>query len=169
MAGGGQTGLTGFVGQQRLLVAAAFLLETDGLVVLAVGSAQATLALYPTDEAASSGLATVITNPSIVAMYGPIPSETADAFAVLKTVMMGAFLTAVLAFVVVRRHTRTEEDEGRLELLGSGVVGRWAPPLMADEGSVPLHNPGFILDDKILPVGASLFSRIIEKRLPLAA
>ena len=40
---------------------------------------------------------------------------------------------------------------------------------LGHEGSVPLHNPGFILDDKILPVGASLFSRIIEKRLPLAA
>ena len=40
--------------------------------------------------------------------------------------MMGAFLTAVLGFVVVRRHTRTEEDEGRLELLGAGVVGRWS-------------------------------------------
>lgn len=37
------------------------------------------------------------------------------------------------------------------------------------EGSVPLHNPGFILDDGILPVGASLFSRIIETRMPLAA
>lgn len=36
------------------------------------------------------------------------------------------------------------------------------------EGSVPLHNPGFVLDDGILPVGASLFSRLIETRLPLA-
>jgi ABC-2 type transport system permease protein len=33
--------------------------------------------------------------------------------------------------VVVRRHTRTEEDEGRLELLGAGVVGRWAPLVAA--------------------------------------
>ena len=37
------------------------------------------------------------------------------------------------------------------------------------EGSVPLHNPGFVLDDNILPIGASLFSRIIETRLPLDA
>lgn len=36
------------------------------------------------------------------------------------------------------------------------------------EGSVPLHNPGFILDDAILPLGASLFARIVETRLPLA-
>jgi hippurate hydrolase len=30
---------------------------------------------------------------------------------------------------------------------------------------VPLHNPGFILDDGILPVGASLLARIVEARL----
>jgi hippurate hydrolase len=37
------------------------------------------------------------------------------------------------------------------------------------DGSVPVHNPGYVLDDKILPVGASMFARIIETRLPLAA
>lgn len=35
------------------------------------------------------------------------------------------------------------------------------------KGSVPLHNPGFILDDDILPVGASVMARIVERRLPL--
>ncbi len=34
------------------------------------------------------------------------------------------------------------------------------------EGSVPVHNPGYIFDDKVLPVGASMFARIIETRLP---
>jgi hippurate hydrolase len=34
------------------------------------------------------------------------------------------------------------------------------------EGSVPVHNPGFVLDDKILPIGASMFARIIETRMP---
>ena len=32
-------------------------------------------------------------------------------------------------------------------------------------GTVPLHNPGFVLDDGILPVGASLLARIVETRL----
>lgn len=31
-------------------------------------------------------------------------------------------------------------------------------------GDVPLHNPGFIFDDGILPVGASIFARIVERR-----
>ena len=37
------------------------------------------------------------------------------------------------------------------------------------DGSVPVHNPGYIFDDKILPIGASMFARIIETRLPVAA
>lgn len=40
---------------------------------------------------------------------------------------------------------------------------------LGHEGTVPLHNPGFVLDDGILPVGASLFSRIIETRMPMSA
>jgi hippurate hydrolase len=37
------------------------------------------------------------------------------------------------------------------------------------EGSVPVHNPGYVLDDKILPIGASMFARIIETRLPVGS
>jgi hippurate hydrolase len=36
---------------------------------------------------------------------------------------------------------------------------------LGHDGSVPVHNPAFTLDDKILPVGASIFARIIETRL----
>jgi hypothetical protein len=32
-----------------------------------------------------------------------------------------------------------------------------------------VHNPAFTLDDKILPVGASMFARIIETRLPVGS
>ncbi|MCE7029893.1 M20 aminoacylase family protein [Jiella avicenniae] len=32
-------------------------------------------------------------------------------------------------------------------------------------GTMPLHNPGFILDDEILPIGASLLARVAEMRL----
>jgi amidohydrolase len=37
------------------------------------------------------------------------------------------------------------------------------------DGSVPVHNPGFVLDDKVLPIGASVLARIIETRLPVGA
>jgi hippurate hydrolase len=40
---------------------------------------------------------------------------------------------------------------------------------VGQEGSVPVHNPGYVLDDKILPIGASMFARIIETRMPAGA
>jgi hippurate hydrolase len=38
---------------------------------------------------------------------------------------------------------------------------------LGQKGSVPLHNPSFFLDDDMLPVGASIMARIVERRLPL--
>lgn len=37
------------------------------------------------------------------------------------------------------------------------------------EGTVPLHNEGFILDEGILPVGASIYARLVERRGSQAA
>ena len=34
-------------------------------------------------------------------------------------------------------------------------------------GTIPLHNPGFVLDEAILPVGASILARIAERQLGL--
>ncbi|NNE53145.1 MAG: amidohydrolase [Sulfitobacter sp.] len=36
-------------------------------------------------------------------------------------------------------------------------------------GTMPLHNPEFHLDPSILPIGASVMARVVEKRLPLNA
>ena len=32
-------------------------------------------------------------------------------------------------------------------------------------GAIPLHNPGFVLDESILPVGASILARVAERQL----
>ena len=37
---------------------------------------------------------------------------------------------------------------------------------LGHSGNTPLHSPDFFLDPQILPVGASILSRVIEKRLP---
>ena len=98
-----------------------------GLVILAVSSAQATLALYPTTAAMAQGLPGVLDNPALLAMYGPLTNPTSpDSFAVYKTVIMGGVLLALAVYALIRRHTRTEEEAGRLELIGAGVVGRRA-------------------------------------------
>jgi amidohydrolase len=35
-------------------------------------------------------------------------------------------------------------------------------------GTVPLHNPSFVLDEDILPIGASIMARMLETRLPVS-
>ena len=36
-------------------------------------------------------------------------------------------------------------------------------------GQAALHNPAFVLDPEVLPIGSSIYARVIETRLPLAA
>jgi hippurate hydrolase len=36
-------------------------------------------------------------------------------------------------------------------------------------GTMPLHNPEYTLDPSILPIGASIMARVVERRLPLAS
>lgn len=102
-------------------------LSVLALVTLAGGSAKTTVDLYRGQDAIDASRA-LLSSPAIVALYGPIANpDNPDSFAVFKTLLLGAVLVAVLAVVLVRRHTRTEEEAGRTELVGAGVVGPHAP------------------------------------------
>jgi ABC-2 type transport system permease protein len=65
--------------------------------------------------------------PALVALYGRVYSPTLGALSLVKMGGLGTAFLAVLAFMLVVRHTRAEEEAGRLELLGATVVGRFAP------------------------------------------
>jgi ABC-2 type transport system permease protein len=97
------------------------------MAATAYGSMAATLDLYADPSQAAAGAKVMADNPSLTALYGPLPSLTSEGIGVLKTIMMGSLFSAFLAFAIVRRHTRTEEEEGRFELVAGGVVGRRAP------------------------------------------
>jgi ABC-2 type transport system permease protein len=102
-------------------------LSVLGLVALAGGGAKSTLDLYQGQQAVDAAKA-LLASPAIVGMYGPIANpDNPDSFAIFKTLLMGAVCVALLAIVLVRRHTRTEEEAGRTELVGAGAVGRRAP------------------------------------------
>jgi hippurate hydrolase len=84
-------------------------------------------------------------------------------------------------------HSKVVEDVARTVVDPAKVLTRSTPKMGSEdfadmlqavpgayfwvghEGSVPVHNPGYVLDDKILPIGASMFARIIETRLPVQA
>ena len=102
------------------------------LVAFAGGSASATVDLYPDPADAVATARAAAASPALVGMYGPLADPTnPDSVAVLKTLVLGGVFVAVLAIALVRRHTRVEEESGRTELVGAGVVGRRAPLLAA--------------------------------------
>ncbi|GAA2743578.1 ABC transporter membrane-spanning protein [Terrabacter aerolatus] len=126
LAGSGLTGTTSLLRlaarRDRVLVP----VSAAGLAAFVALSAQATFELFPDLRTPQASMAPTLSNPALVAMYGPISSLGIDSIATFKSVLLGGVFLALLAYVVVRRHTRTEEEAGRLELLGAGVVGRRA-------------------------------------------
>ena len=66
--------------------------------------------------------------PALVALYGRILDPTSlGALCTVKMVSFGAAMVALFTIIVTVRHSRAEEETGRLELLGATVVGRHAP------------------------------------------
>ena len=82
--------------------------------------------VYPTDESIEQ-VASVVTNPSMVAMNGPLFQATIGGLTAWKIGATELVLVALMSMFTVIRHTRAEEESGRLELVGAGVVGRFAP------------------------------------------
>ncbi|HEX6340327.1 ABC transporter permease [Umezawaea sp.] len=99
-----------------------------GVVVLAAGSAAAAADLYSTVESRVASATAANNTTALVALYGRVYDPTsAGGISMVKTGGLGAVLIALLSIVVVVRHTRAEEETGRLELVGATVVGRYAP------------------------------------------
>ena len=96
-------------------------------VLTAASSAGATVGLYDTGLAPAEA-ASAVTISTRVALYGLIYDPTSlGALASFKLGAFGGAIVAVFAILLVIRHTRAEEEAGRLQLVGSAIVGRHAP------------------------------------------
>jgi hippurate hydrolase len=106
------------------------------------------------------------------AFHVEIVADIRDTFSVLvnqeeqSRVVEAAARTVVDPAKVI---TRTQPKMGSEDFADMMQAVPGAYFWVGHEGSVPVHNPGYVLDDKILPIGASLFARIIETRLPAGA
>jgi ABC-2 type transport system permease protein len=93
-----------------------------------VATAGAYESLFPTATARLGLGSTLGRNTSLRAMYGPAFDLTsAGGFTAWRMGGFVAVFVALMSLLTVIRHTRAEEETGRLELLRSGVVGRHAP------------------------------------------
>ncbi|TDW19627.1 ABC transporter permease [Kribbella kalugense] len=96
-------------------------------VISAAGSAKASIDLYSDKAALVEAARTSNASPALVSLYGRIFDESSlGEVSLFKLTAFGALLVGLLAAMLVVRHTRSEEESGRLELLSAGVLGRYA-------------------------------------------
>ncbi|WP_405762263.1 ABC transporter permease [Streptomyces sp. NBC_00045] len=98
------------------------------LVAMMVLSLPASLeSVYGTAAERARLLATMNTNGSLRALYGPAFGDSIGALTAWRGGVFAGVLAAIMSLVIVVRHTREEEETGRQELLCAAMVGRRAP------------------------------------------
>ena len=98
------------------------------LVLMAYASAAATETLFASAEERRAIATSLGDQPALLALYGPVLDPgSAGELAMSKLTVLYAVVAAILFVVLVRRHTRVEEESGRSELAGGTAVGRDAP------------------------------------------
>jgi ABC-2 type transport system permease protein len=96
------------------------------LAILPMATAAQYKKLYPTPQDLDL-VKGVVSNASLVALNGPLFSVTLGGLTAWKIGATELILVALMSLLTLIRHTRTEEETGRLELLGATVLGRHAP------------------------------------------
>ena len=98
----------------------------------AYASVAGTRGLYPTVASRQAFAAGAGANKVTIALYGPNADlASLGGLATWKMSALGAVLVGVMSILIVSRHTRGDEDAGRLELVSAGAVGRSAPLVSA--------------------------------------
>jgi polyether ionophore transport system permease protein len=101
---------------------------TVALAGLTLGTASAFVKLYPTAASRQQFGVTIARSPALLALTGPaFDLSSIGGLVAWRLGGLGAVLVALMSLFAVIRHTRAEEEAGRLELVGSGMVGRRAP------------------------------------------
>jgi ABC-2 type transport system permease protein len=96
------------------------------LALLPVYQGAAIDQFYSTPEALGDLYGTVVGTPGLLAMLGPVFGASLGALTVWRAGLV-LVVVGLVSLLTVIRHTRTDEEAGRRELLGATVVGRNAP------------------------------------------
>jgi len=129
----GGSGFAGFAGTGQL-VKLAFRRDAVVLPVCVLGiaallaiTARDLMALYPTAAGRAAVAARAGENPALRFLLGMLDGTSVGSFLAARWGVWGAAFAALLTIFIVVRHTRADEEAGRLELVGSAAVGRRAP------------------------------------------
>ena len=98
------------------------------IVALVAATASSFTDLYPTVASRLLFAGSIEANSGLIALTGrPFDLSTIGGMTAWRVAGSGGLFAGIMSLLLVVRHTRAEEESNRLELLGSGVVGRYAP------------------------------------------
>lgn len=98
------------------------------LTMLTVSTAAAFEGLYPTAAERVAFGQTIAANPAFRGLLGPVyDASSIGGLTAWRVAVILGVLGGLMGHQTVVRHTRAEEEAGRLELVGAGIVGRHAP------------------------------------------
>jgi ABC-2 type transport system permease protein len=87
--------------------------------------------LYKTPSSRAQLAASAQSDPALLFLYGRLNGTSVGALAAWRYGVWGALFAALMTIFIVTRHSRGDEEAGRLELIGSARVGRQAPLVAA--------------------------------------
>jgi ABC-2 type transport system permease protein len=96
------------------------------LTALVAGTAYSFRTLYPTAAGRAEFASTAGHNPALLSLYGPLYGNSLGSLTAWRYGGFAALGAGLMSIFIVIRHTRADEDTGRLELVGSAAVGRHA-------------------------------------------
>lgn len=96
------------------------------LAIIAVSGAYVVNKIYKTQADRASLASTVRHDAALWFIYGQLHGDSVGALATWRYLVYSALVAGLMSIFLVIRHTRADEEAGRLELIGSTVVGRHA-------------------------------------------
>jgi ABC-2 type transport system permease protein len=123
------------------------------LVLIGVAETAFTFSrLYRTPSARAGLAASGAANPALLFLYGRVNGTSVGALTAWRYGVWAALFAVLMTVFTVIRHTRADEEAGRLELIGSARTGRQAPLAAAVSVAVTANLVLIALLSLVLPL-----------------
>jgi ABC-2 type transport system permease protein len=123
--------------------------------------------VYKTPASRASLAASVYHDEALSFLYGQLHGSSLGAIAAWRYLAFAALGAGLMSIFLVIRHSRADEETGRLELIGSTVVGRHAPLAVAVAVASAANVVLFVLTSAVLavsglPLGGAIAFAVAE-------
>jgi ABC-2 type transport system permease protein len=122
-------------------------------VVIGASGGYGLKTIYKTPADLASLASTIHNDAALSFLYGQLHGSSLGAIASWRYLMYGSLAAGLMSIFIVVRHTRADEETGRLELVGSAAVGRRAPLAVALLLASAANSLLFVLTALVLWIG----------------